>query len=338
MTSRTADSLFRTSRDAHDCPTPPRHGRASLITVCSPRPLCRRMPQPTERGSPMDTGNFRGFEVAIQHPGIAVITFNEPERLNGFTQECKRDLVETLLQAQMDDFVRVVVITGTGRAFCAGDDLSGRRPADRPGLVPPIHGGHHNEIGTYEGLRHISQPVNTAVRNLDKLCIAAVNGIAIQTGLSLALACDFRIAAREARLGSATLRFGLLPDEGGQFLLVQLMGVAKTMDFLMRKRIVSAEEALALGLVNEVVEGVELMDRAMALATELANGPQVSMRLLKKSVYNAAEMTFAHALDEIAAKTAISDHHADAREGVAAFREKRAPRFNAWIDERATKR
>ena len=283
----------------------------------------------------MDTGKFRGFEVTIQDPGIAVLTFNEPERLNGFTQECKRDMTEMLVQAQMDDQVRVVVFTGSGRAFCAGDDLSGRRPPDRPGLVPKIFGGHHNEIGTYEGLRHISQPLNVAVRNLDKLCIAAINGVAIQTGLSLALACDFRIAAREARLGSATLRFGLLPDEGGQFLLVQLMGVAKTMDFLMRKRIVSAEEALELGLVHEVVDGAQLMDRTMELATELANGPQVSMRLLKRSIYNAAEMTFNHALDEIAAKTAISDHHPDAREGVAAFREKRPANFNAWIGEGA---
>ena len=281
----------------------------------------------------MDTGKFRGFEVTIQDPGIAVLTFNEPERLNGFTQECKRDMTEMLVQAQMDDQVRVVVFTGSGRAFCAGDDLSGRRPPDRPGLVPKIFGGHHNEIGTYEGLRHISQPLNVAVRNLDKLCIAAINGVAIQTGLSLALACDFRIAAREARLGSATLRFGLLPDEGGQFLLVQLMGVAKTMDFLMRKRIVSAEEALELGLVHEVVDGARLMERTLELATELANGPQVSMRLLKRSIYNAAEMTFNHALDEIAAKTAISDHHPDAREGVAAFREKRPANFNAWIGE-----
>ena len=283
----------------------------------------------------MDPGKFRGFEVTIQDPGIAVLTFNEPERLNGFTQECKRDMTEMLVQAQMDDQVRVVVFTGSGRAFCAGDDLSGRRPPDRPGLVPKIFGGHHNEIGTYEGLRHISQPLNVAVRNLDKLCIAAINGVAIQTGLSLALACDFRIAAREARLGSATLRFGLLPDEGGQFLLVQLMGVAKTMDFLMRKRIVSAEEALELGLVHEVVDGARLMERTLELATELANGPQVSMRLLKRSIYNAAEMTFNHALDEIAAKTAISDHHPDAREGVAAFREKRPANFNAWIGEGA---
>lgn len=123
-----------------------------------------------------------------------------------------------------------------------------------------------------------------------------------------------------------------MPDEGGQYLLVQLLGVAKTMDFLMRNRIVSASEALESGLVHEVAPPEQLMDRTMKLASELADGPQVAMRLLKRSVYNAAEMTFAHALDEIAAKTAISDHHADAREGLAAFREKRRPRFNQSPD------
>jgi 2-(1,2-epoxy-1,2-dihydrophenyl)acetyl-CoA isomerase len=200
--------------------------------------------------------------------------------------------------------------------------------------VPDIPPGHHNTIGTYEGLRALSQPLNVAVRNLDKLSIAAINGVAVQTGFSLALACDFRIASSEARMGSATLRFGLLPDEGGQFLLVQLLGVAKTMDFLMRKRIVAAQEAFELGLVHEVVPPEALMARTMAFATELANGPQVAMRLLKRTVYNAAEMTFAHALDDIAAKTMVSDHHPDAREGVAAFRERREPRFNAWIEGR----
>jgi 2-(1,2-epoxy-1,2-dihydrophenyl)acetyl-CoA isomerase len=197
--------------------------------------------------------------------------------------------------------------------------------------MPEIFPGHREAIGTYEGLRVHSQTVNSAIRNLDKLSIAALNGIAIQTGLSLALACDFRIASSDARLGSATLRFGLLPDEGGQYLLVQLMGVAKTMDFLMRKKIVPAGEALDLGLVHEVVEPGQLMERTIALAAELANGPQVAMRLLKRTIYNAAELSWAHALDDIAAKTAISDHHPDAREGVAAFRERREPKFNAWL-------
>ena len=282
----------------------------------------------------MDTGAFSGFEVSLRDPGIAWIRFNTPERLNGMTTAIKRDLIETVTQAQMDNRVRVVVFTGTGRAFCAGDDLKAYRDAELGGkpLVPGIPPGHDNAIGTYNGLRTISQRLNAAVRALDKLSVAAINGIAIQTGFSLALSCDFRIASRTARMGSATLRFGLLPDEGGQYLLVQLLGVARTMDFLMRKRIVDADEALALGLVSEVVEPEQLDAAALAFATELANGPQVSMRLLKRSVYNAAELSFEQALDEIAAKTAITDHHPDAREGVAAFRDKRAAAFNAWLE------
>jgi 2-(1,2-epoxy-1,2-dihydrophenyl)acetyl-CoA isomerase len=284
----------------------------------------------------MRTGTFRGFTTELRDPGILLITFNQPERLNGMTAPMKRDLIETITQAQMHDDVRVLVLTGSGRAFSAGDDITGRAVdyAGAEALTPDIPRGHHNALGTYNGLRALSQPLNLAVRALDKLVVAAINGVAIQTGLSLALACDFRIASTDARLGSGTLRFGLLPDEGGQYLLVQLLGVAKAMDFLMRNRIVSADEALALGLVHEVVPPEQLLPRALELATELANGPQVAMRLLKRAIYNAAEMTFLQALDDIASKTAISDHHPDAREGIAAFREKRPPRFNQWLETR----
>ncbi len=282
----------------------------------------------------MQLGSFRGFEVTLEDPGIARIRFNEPERLNGMTQPLKRDLVETLLQAQFDDAVRVVVFMGSGRAFSAGDDLSGgsRRRSDRQALLPDIPPGHGTPIGTYDGLRGLSQPVNLGVRNLDKLTIAAIEGYAIQTGFSLALACDFRIASTTARMGSATLRFGLLPDEGGQYLLVQHLGVAGAMDFLMRKRIVSGSEALELGLVHEVVAPEKLEERALELARELAFGPQVAMRMLKRSIYNAAELSFEQSLDEIAAKTAVTDHHPDAREGVRAFREKGSPKFNQWLE------
>lgn len=281
----------------------------------------------------MQSGNFRGFDVVMHDPGIALITFNQPERMNGMTHHLKRDLVETLVQAQMDDAVRVIVFTGSGRAFSAGDDITGRplQDASARALVPDIPRGHHNDLGTYDGLRMLSQPVNAAIRNLDKLTIAALNGVAIQTGLSLALSCDFRIAASTARLGSATLRFGLLPDEGGQFLIVQLLGLARAMDFFMRKRIVSAAEALELGLVHEVVPAADLLEHTLELARELANGPQVAMRLLKRSLYNAAEMTFGQALDDIASKTMVADHHPDAREGIAAFRDKREPSFNQWL-------
>ena len=278
----------------------------------------------------MDTGNFKGFEIRVQDPGIAIFEFNTPERLNGLNQEIKRDLIESLVQAQMDDGIRVILFTGQGRAFCAGDDISGRTAtfAETQPLVPDIPRGHNHAIGTYNGLRWLSQTVNTTIRGLDKLSVAAINGVAVQTGLSLALSCDFRIASESARLMSGTLRFGLLPDEGGQYLLVQHMGVARAMDFLMRNRMVEADEALELGLVHEVVPASELMERSLALATELANGPQVAMRLLKRSIYNAHEMTWEQSLDEIAAKTAITDHLPDAREGGTSFREKRQARFN----------
>ena len=280
----------------------------------------------------MRTGTFKGFDVELREDGIAWIQFTTPERLNGFTHSIKRDLVETITQAQMDHDVRVLVFTGSGRAFCAGDDISGQSK-NIPGeaLMPEIPGGHDSDIGTYEGLRHLSQTLNLAVRNCDKIAIAAVNGVAIQTGMTLALACDFRIAASSAKLGSATLRFGLLPDEGGQYLCLQLMGLSKTMDFLINKRIVSAEEALELNLLHEVVNDDELETRVMELAKSIALGPQVATRLLKRSIYNAADMTFEQSLDEIASKTAISDHHEDAKEGVKAFHKKREASFNKWL-------
>ena len=283
----------------------------------------------------MKTGIFTGFEVRLEKPGIAWIEFNEPDKLNGMNSAKKRDLIETLTQAQMDNAVRVVVFIGTGRGFCAGDDLRAYSGAQegQNALVPSIPPGHDSPIGTYDGLRHISQALNLAIRRLDKLSIAAINGVAIQTGLSLALACDFKIAAESAKLGSATLRFGLLPDEGGQYLLLQHMGVAKTMDFLMRKKIVDAREAESLGLVNKVVPDDHLVAEAKSLALELAEGPQVSQRLLKRSIYHSAELSFEQALEDIASKTAVSDHHPDTKEGVKAFFEKRKPRFNHWLKE-----
>ncbi len=284
----------------------------------------------TPHQSEVGRTDYFGFETSKTDNGVLTVTFNRPEAMNASTAPMKRDLVELLTQAQMDDDVRVLVFTGQGRAFWAGDDLKGYEK-DRTGATAPIFGGHHNASGTYNGLRTISQAVNTAVRHLDKLTIAAINGFAIQTGFSFALACDFRIAARSARMGSATLRFGLLPDEGGQWLLTQHMGVAKAMDFMMRKRIVDADAACELGLVHEVVDDDELPAAAAALASELAEGPQVAMRMLKRSIHLAAQLTWDQSLDEIASKTAITDHLPDAAEGVNSFVEKREPQYNAWL-------
>jgi 2-(1,2-epoxy-1,2-dihydrophenyl)acetyl-CoA isomerase len=280
----------------------------------------------------MDAASFKGFSTTLEAPGILTVTFDRPETMNASTIGMKRDLVELLTQAQMDDAVRILVFTGMGRAFWAGDDMKSYGGDTGGSLMGPIGAGHETPLGTYDALRAVSQAVNVAVRNLDKLTIAAINGFAIQTGFSFALACDFRIAAQSARMGSATLRFALLPDEGGQWLLVQHLGVARAMDFLMRKRIVTADEALELGLVHQVTTDEELAATALDLARELADGPQVAMRLLKRSIYSAAEQSFPHALDDIASKTAISDHHADAAAGARSFRDKRPAHFNEWLE------
>ena len=280
----------------------------------------------------MEPGRYRGFEYSIEDPGIAVIRFNQPERLNGMTQLIKRDLAEALLQLELESRVRVVLFTGSGRAFSAGDDISGK-PVDYAGareLMPELPRGGP-PIERISSLRFRSQALVWIIRNISKLSIAAINGVAIQSGLSLALACDYRLASRDARLGSGTLRWAYQPDEGGQYLLVQLMGVTKALDFMMRNKIVSAEDALQLGLLNEVLEPDALIDRAMELARELAGGPQVAMRLLKRSVYRAAEMTMEQAMEDIAVRTAISDYHQDAEDGRASFREKRKANFNQWI-------
>jgi len=281
-------------------------------------------------------GTLTGFNTQLHDKGILEIHFNQDGELNTTTIALKRDLIETLLQTQMDNRVRVVVFTAEGPSFIAGDNLKAyttTKPSEESPMQP-VYGGHDNAIGTYESLRNISQGVNAAIRNLDKLTVCAINGYAIQTGFTLALCCDFRIASTAAKMGSATLRYALLPDEGGHYMIVQLIGVAKAMDFLMRKRVVSAQEALELGLIHQVVEPAELRNKTMELAEELADGPQVAMRLLKRSVYNAPSQTFEQACDDIATKTGIVDYHPDSREGVQAFKKKRKPIFNSWLEDK----
>jgi 2-(1,2-epoxy-1,2-dihydrophenyl)acetyl-CoA isomerase len=280
----------------------------------------------------MIEGSYQGFTVAIHPPGIAVLTLEHPERLNAMSFGQRRDLVEVLGLAQLDDAVRVVVLTATGRGFLAGVN-NAPGVVEPPTLVPDRPAAAHQPVNLYRQLvTHAQEPVRT-IRRLDKITIAAVNGYAIQLGLSIVLACDFAVAARSAQLGSATLRMGWQPDEGGHWLLVEHLGVKRALDFLLRKRIVDAEEAHALGLVTEVVDDDALMERSLALGAELAELPQVAASLLKKAVYNAAHLTFDQAADDIATKTAISDFHADADDGAPAFREKRAPTFNRWLDE-----
>jgi 2-(1,2-epoxy-1,2-dihydrophenyl)acetyl-CoA isomerase len=273
---------------------------------------------------------YQGFTFERRDPGIGLIVFRHPERLNAMSFGTRRDVTELIQRSQLDDSVRVIVITGEGRGFVAGVNNT-QAFAEPPTLTTDRAGGARNAINLYGQLVQFAQEPMRTIRRLDKMVIAAVNGYAIQLGLSIALASDFVIAARSAMLGSATLRMGLQPDEGGHWLLVEHLGVRRAMEFVMRRTLASADEALRLGLVNEVVDDERLLDRALELAHELASGPQVAMRLLKPAIYNAPHVTFEQAGADIAARAAISDYHEDAAEGMEAFRSKRAPTFNAWL-------
>jgi 2-(1,2-epoxy-1,2-dihydrophenyl)acetyl-CoA isomerase len=275
----------------------------------------------------MRLDGWSGLAVTRPRRGVLLVTLDRPERLNALTVAMKRDLIELMTEVQADVETRAVVFTGAGRAFCAGDYVHPDYTKEQPGSVPMIAGGHTDAASTYSALKMYSQALNRAVRAVDKPTIAAVNGAAVQSGLSLALACDLRLASSEARLGSGTLRFGLMPDEGGHYLLVQALGLAGALDFLLRARVVDATTALELGLVGEVLAPDELLPAAIEQAATFAAGPQLALRMLKRAIYRAAESDFEGALDDIATRTAITDHHPDAAEGARAFREKRPPKY-----------
>ncbi|MCW0214449.1 MAG: enoyl-CoA hydratase/isomerase family protein [Pseudonocardia sp.] len=277
-------------------------------------------------------GKYQGFDVTVEQ-GIAEITLRRPDRLNALSIPARRDLIEILNACQLDDDVRVVILTATGRGFCAGMWLGGTDEDETPTLVPDVARGHKTPVNLAAQLRLYSQELARTLRRLDKLTIAAVNGYAIQIGLTMALACDYVIAAESATLGSATLRMGYQPDEGGHWLLVEHLGVKGALDFVMRKKMVRGEEAVRLGLATEVVADEALPARARELAAELAAGPQVAMRLLKRAIYNAPLQTLDQAGDDISVRTAVSDFHRDAVEGSRAWLRKETPTFNRWLEE-----
>ena len=277
-------------------------------------------------------GRYAGFTLEIRDPGIAWIRFErEPGTYNGFTGAMKRDLTDLLYELTIRPDTRVIVFTGSNGAFSAGDDVKGaysEKSWEEARTRNITAERRLDEVGLNARLRFGSQKLTAALHETDIITIAAINGVCIQSALTLALCCDFRIASESARLGSGTLRFGFLPDENGHYALVRQIGVSKTLEFLFNNMIVGAREALDWGLVNEVVGDEALEARVMELATRYAQGPQVAMRMLKRAVYAAADMTFHQAAEDIALRTAISDHNPDASEGVSAWIERRQPRFN----------
>ncbi len=252
----------------------------------------------------------------VRPDGVAVITLNRPEKLNAFTREMIDLWVEALEDARANDAVRVVVVTGAGRAFCSGGDVGGmnEQPTDQTGLQ-------------HKQWLEVIHRVPLTLETLDKPVVAAMNGVAVGAGLDMALMCDLRYAAAGTRFSEGYVKVGLIPGDGGTYFLPRLIGTARALELLWTGDFVSAEDAERIGLVNRVVPAQELMDTVLELAARLASGPSVALRMIKRAVYQGSRMDLRSHLDLITSHMAIIRQTADHREGARAFVEKRPPRF-----------
>jgi 2-(1,2-epoxy-1,2-dihydrophenyl)acetyl-CoA isomerase len=253
-----------------------------------------------------------GLRVEVDGP-IATLTLDRPAALNALTVPVKIALRETLEALAGDRDVRALVLTGAGRAFCAGQDLAERDEPDAAPLEVEV--------------RERYNPIVRAIRSMGQPVIAAVNGVAAGAGASLAFACDLRIAAQEARFVLAFGRIGLVPDSGATWFLPRLVGPAKAAELALVGDPVDAAEALRLGLVSRVVPGDRLMTEARALAGRLADGAPLALALTKEALWRSATIGLDEALEGEAKLQGIAGASSDHAEGLAAFREKRSPRF-----------
>lgn len=256
------------------------------------------------------------FEMAGD--GIARITIDRPQRLGAYTPRMCADILDGLRTVRLDDAVRVLILTGTGRGFCTGGDI-----APDSGFADALD----HQIGRARELREDSHAVITALHKLDKPVICAVNGVAVNGGLAIALACDIRIVAASARLGDTSVRSGLLPDEGGAWLFPRAMRYDKAFQMVTLSEIYDATTARKLGLATEVVGDDELAARTIELAQRLAAGAPLALRAVKLMMRRAMESTLDSSLGDAQQAVLWVGPSEDAAEGKAAFLERRPPRF-----------
>jgi 2-(1,2-epoxy-1,2-dihydrophenyl)acetyl-CoA isomerase len=251
--------------------------------------------------------------------GVQTITLNQPARLNALSTEMFRALAAIVRSAERDPAVRVLVLTGSGRAFSSGADLA---EFDLSGPGPNLAGLLLNEV----------EPLMLRLHQLEKPVLAAVNGVAAGIGLSLALACDLRYAGASARFVLAFVNIGLVPDGGSTFFLPRLVGTGKAMELALLGEAVDAAAAREIGLVNQVLPDDELGSYVQKVAARLARGPGTAQALIKRGMRQGHELSLERVLQMEAGHQTLAARTSDFVEGVRAFREKRTPHFGSDSD------
>ena len=246
---------------------------------------------------------------------VATIRLNRPAQRNAFTLAMVDEWADRLAEAQRDDAVHVIVVTGSGAGFCSGIDLEWLEDTEQSTL--------DRKLTLTE---HIHR-VPLTLESVDKPVIAAINGPAVGAGLDMALMCDLRLASTTARMAMSYVKVGLVPGDGGCWLLPRLIGMARALELLLTGDMIDAERAEQLGMLNSVHAPDELMDATYALAARLAAGPPVALRMIKRAAYQSQRIDFRTSLDLISSHLAVNRTTHDSREAYLAFRDKRTPVF-----------
>ena len=255
--------------------------------------------------------------VLVRRDGsVATVAMNRPEKLNAFTDDLRDAMLAALPQALADESVRVVVVTGAGRAFCAGADIGYMQ-----GLL------EKKDWKAAEALVEAGRAMVTAIREAPKPVIASVNGAAAGGGANLALSCDIRIASDRASIGQTFSRIGLHPDWGATFFLPRLVGPSKALELFWSGDVIDAARALELGVFNRVVPHDQLENETRALAQALAAKPPIAISLAKRATYRSESLALREMLDMELAHQKQCFRSQDATEGLEAFLEKRPPHF-----------
>jgi len=259
---------------------------------------------------------------------VATVTLHRPDKLNAWTRTMEAEVRQAMQEAASDDHVRAIVLTGAGRGFCAGADMSLLQDVVERRVHPLPEAARDDGNADEKNSRADFQRQYSYFPAIPKPVIAAINGPAVGLGLVIAMYCDIRLASEEAKFGTAFARRGLIAEYGLAWLLPKVIGHANALDLLLSARIVKAQEALRMGLVNQVLAHDKFMDGVYAYANDLADSVSPrSMRVIKGQVYEAMFQTLGQALDTAGEEMRASLQCEDFKEGVAHFVEKRAPAF-----------